>query len=552
MRPDRHDEELQVSQFAISSFRAIIFAFVFILVGTAARQAGAIGGRAESSWNLAVWLVVSTLLVVWSRRARMAAAVQYTILAFGVFSTAGFLAAWTRQWEFLDGVPLIGRGGSFNVPLRRALAAGWTCALAYLIYWLLKSVAAAHSRLEQRVQERTSQLETANRQLQEQIELATAAEAALREADRQFQQIADHLDQGVVLSVHEQDRVLFANSYLTRTWGAADLPADELLARWNTFVELGDRQRIQEQKQRSAGSGMVHEIEYRIALPRGSVHWVREKRICFVDPQGGQERLLTLLSDITEIKENEQHARELFARLAHMNRSASMGEMATALAHEVNQPLGVIANLANACRREIERGGAASPGAGETLREICQEVDRAAAVVRRLRTFVTKTPTKLEPADANRLVSEVLRLLQPELLRREVTADTLFAENLPEIHADTIQIQQVIVNLVRNAVEAISDSSPPERGVRLCTFAADGGIAIEVSNRGPKLSTACAQRMFEPYYTTKEDGLGMGLNISQSIVSHHGGSLTARPIPTGGATLRVWLPLSRTSDSHAD
>lgn len=238
----------------------------------------------------------------------------------------------------------------------------------------------------------------------------------------------------------------------------------------------------------------------------------------------------------------EEQARHLHDELAHVSRRSTMGEMASYLAHELNQPLSAITLNANACRRSIEGGEFDRDDARQALQEIATEALRAGEVIRRLRRFVTHRGTQRSLVDLNHVVREVAPLLEPEARKRGVHLRFHLGETTPPIHVDVIQIQQVVVNLVRNAFEAVSESPSPCRRVVITTARTSEEARLDVSDTGVGISSENLKRVFQPYFSTKPEGLGMGLSISQSIIAEHGGRLWATPNPDAGVTLHVVLP----------
>jgi C4-dicarboxylate-specific signal transduction histidine kinase len=228
-----------------------------------------------------------------------------------------------------------------------------------------------------------------------------------------------------------------------------------------------------------------------------------------------------------------------------------MGEMASAIAHEVNQPLTAIANYVYACMRLLRSGAATQEETLEVMQRVASEAERAGEVVRKMRSFVRGEEGQISAVDANFLVAEVLRLAAPEARQSGVELVPALESGLPEVCADSIQIQQVLLNLVRNAVEAIVAGSARERVVRIETARGEAGrVAIRVADTGPGLAPEALERVFEPFYTTKADGIGIGLALSRSIVDAHGGRLWATAAPGGGATFHLSLPIAPEPGEH--
>ncbi|MBK7875075.1 MAG: GHKL domain-containing protein [Planctomycetes bacterium] len=237
----------------------------------------------------------------------------------------------------------------------------------------------------------------------------------------------------------------------------------------------------------------------------------------------------------------EQRESRLREELAHVARVATAGELATSLAHEVNQPLAAIATNAQAGRRFLARDAYAREDLDEILRDISQEAQRASEVIRRLREFLRKHASERKRLDLAQVVSDTLPLVRRELAdgRIEVVRD--LDADLPAVDADPVQLQQVLVNLIKNACEAMAGQEGARR-ITLATQRVEGRVELAVRDTGPGLALDVSRRLFEPFVTTKPTGMGLGLAICRSIVEAHGGRLSAEGAPGGGTTFRVELP----------
>lgn len=241
---------------------------------------------------------------------------------------------------------------------------------------------------------------------------------------------------------------------------------------------------------------------------------------------------------------DRQHRREL----EHVARLSILGEMASSIAHELNQPLSAISNYAQGSLMRLEAGRATPEDMGIAAREIAGQADRAAQVVKRIRAFVRKRESLRAPVAVNALLTETETLFRATTNRNGVRVEMLLAEDLPEIMGDRVQLQQVLLNLVQNAVDAMADTIPDERRLLIRseprTDAHHGpGVAISVRDRGCGIAPEALARFAEPFHTTKPEGIGLGLALSRSIVEAHGGTIRAET-PADGEGLRVtlWLP----------
>lgn len=256
----------------------------------------------------------------------------------------------------------------------------------------------------------------------------------------------------------------------------------------------------------------------------------------------GDRRIFTgIIRDITQRKTIEDQARERQAQVAHLERVSTIGQMATGLAHELNQPLGAIANYAKACRSLVEGGRGAPSQVTDMLSEIQSQAMRAGEIIHRLRAFVKKQQPKARPTDANELVEETLRLLTFELRASGTRVLLRLAGDLPNVLADQVQVGQVLVNLIRNA----QDAMPHLAGELTITTARStddpSTVAITVCDNGAGVSPENLPRLFDAFFTTKPNGLGVGLALCRTIAEDHGGRLTATPNATGGMTFQFTL-----------
>jgi C4-dicarboxylate-specific signal transduction histidine kinase len=230
------------------------------------------------------------------------------------------------------------------------------------------------------------------------------------------------------------------------------------------------------------------------------------------------------------------------ADLAHAARLSTLGGMAAGLAHELNQPLAAIVAYARGCSRRIESGDASLASLLPAVNEIATQALRAGEILRRIRDFVRHGEQRREPVDVNELVREAARLADLEARQLGVTVRLDLAPGIPVVHADGIQVEQVVLNLVRNGFEAMRETNGRERVLCIRTAGADGRVEVAVEDTGSGLPAGIADRLFDPFFTTKRDGLGLGLSISRSLIEANGGRLWAAPNGDGGATFRFALP----------
>lgn len=256
------------------------------------------------------------------------------------------------------------------------------------------------------------------------------------------------------------------------------------------------------------------------------------------------EELQALLSAAVD------QAHRLQQRLGHVSRLATVGETATGIAHELNQPLAAIANYAQACERLLARPDADLTEVRAALREIAEQAVRAGDIIRRLRGLARPQRGAREAMDINTLVTELTDLVKSDADARHVRYRLELTEGLPKVEVHGAQIQQVILNLVHNAIEALQETPEKSRGVVLRTSRTDdGAVELSVCDTGPGIPATLIPHLFEPFSTTKPDGAGLGLAVSRTIIGQHQGTLSYRANASRGACFVLQLPSIRVSNA---
>ncbi len=260
------------------------------------------------------------------------------------------------------------------------------------------------------------------------------------------------------------------------------------------------------------------------------------------DAGGTITNWVSIQRDVTEERRLQAAMRAHEARSAHVNRLSTLGEMATALAHELNQPLTAISNFGRGCLRRMEQAVIPPDQLRSAIEQMVSQADRAGKIIRRIRSFARRPEPQNTTVDLHAVLQGALELCDAELRKAHVRVETDLRAASPRLLADAIQIEQVAVNLIRNAVEAMAGIDPSQR--KLCVRTADQGalVVVSFSDTGPGLDDDARAHAFEAFYTTKPQGLGMGLAISRSLIEAHGGTLTAPPTDLQGATFKFTLP----------
>ena len=244
-----------------------------------------------------------------------------------------------------------------------------------------------------------------------------------------------------------------------------------------------------------------------------------------------------------EARESERRYREVQMELAHANRAATMGQLTASIAHEVKQPIAAAAANAAAALRWLDTRPPNVDETRQALARIVSETMRASDIICRIRNFIKKTPPRKDTLDINEVVREVIELTRGEAIKYGIAVQAVFGEGLPFIRGDRVQLQQVMLNLIVNAIEAMSATAGGPRALRISTAAdSSTGVSFAVSDSGPGLPADGIERLFDPFYTTKPSGLGMGLSICRKIVDAYGGRLSATPNVPRGAVFQLTVP----------
>ena len=366
------------------------------------------------------------------------------------------------------------------------------------------------------------------------------AEEALRESEERYRNVVE--TQSELICRYLPDTTLtFANDAYCRFFGRS---REELIG--TKFIDLipeQDRAGALAHVQTLIGNRRPVRYEHQVIGRMGRRAWQEwsDHVICSAD--GEIIELQGVGRDITELKRAKREARDRSREVTHLTRVANLGELSGALAHELNQPLTAILSNAQAAQRILAKKVIDLPEVREILNDIVIDDNRASEVIRRLRVLFKKGEAQLQPTDINQVIMEVLGLAHSELVTHQVIGNYHLTPDLPPVQADRIQLQQVLLNLIVNACEAMGGTEPNARTLGVSTILRDNGIvSIEVTDRGSGVPQDAMDRLFEPFYTTKENGLGLGLSISRSIVASHGGRLWARNNSDRGATFVVELP----------
>ncbi|WP_452006907.1 sensor histidine kinase [Azospirillum largimobile] len=290
-----------------------------------------------------------------------------------------------------------------------------------------------------------------------------------------------------------------------------------------------------------------------LALLWWAIHSLRVEHLIKVRTAELRAANRDLVHEMAERRRAQEDARERQKEMDHVARLSILGEMASNLAHELNQPLGAIANYARGCTRRLEAGTGNPDQLLEVTRAIAEQADRAGQIIARIRNFVRKRPSQLEPIDVNDAIRAAVALCEGQARNGNVPIILSLGDDLPPVPADRVQIEQVVLNLVKNALDATTEAAettepatgPSDRTVTVRSGRdGEGRVEVAVADHGHGMSEEARSRLFDPFFTTKAGGMGLGLSICRSIVETHGGNLRATDNPGGGVVMRFVLPVA--------
>jgi len=321
------------------------------------------------------------------------------------------------------------------------------------------------------------------------------------------------------------------------------LGEDELLnSVFHELIHAGDRERVGDEWSKLFLEPWMAQFEHRAMTVTGE-RWLGWALKALRDDSGEIVEIVGVGRDVTDRRKAEEQARQNLHTLAHAGRLQSMGEMASTLAHELNQPLTAILSFSQASQRVVRNRDYDQEELVFALERIAVNAKRAGDIISHMRGFIRKEEPCTELSDINRLISEAMDLVNSELLQLEIDVVFDLQESLPDIPVDPVQIQQVILNLVRNSMEAIGKHAGEERRITIASrMDRPGGIEVTITDTGPGLDAEIAEQIFNTFVTTKSEGMGIGLSICKSIVEAHSGELMSRQRPGGGAIFSFVLP----------
>jgi PAS domain S-box-containing protein len=373
------------------------------------------------------------------------------------------------------------------------------------------------------------------------------SEAALRESERQLQQIIASIP-GLTWRADAQGNI----TYWSQTFiDYADATLEEIIGYgFLEYIHPEDRDRVMTTWVGILQSGQPGESETRIRRADGQYRWFLWRVSPFFDSAGKLTQWFGINVDIENRKRAEEDLRQSQNELAHVTRMTTMGELAVSIAHEVNQPLMAVVTNAGACLRWLNADPPDIAMARQAVERIVRDGHRAGDIITSLRNLARKSAPRLDRLDLDQVIPVVLDLLQGEFARNGVVAKAQLGGDSIVIRGDSTQLQQVILNLVMNALEAMAGADVGARRLTVRAQARDGEAIVSVTDTGPGLGTEDPDRLFEAFFSTKAEGIGMGLSICRSIIEAHGGRIWAANNGTRGSVFSFSLPLAEGNGSN--
>ena len=373
------------------------------------------------------------------------------------------------------------------------------------------------------------------------------AQQAMEESERRFRLMAETIPEILWIESITPRKMLYMSPRYEQIWGRPLGDVERNPEAWIQGVHSEDRDDVKSAWKRwlaGEGEGRL-DVTFRIVRPDGEARWIRSRGTLIRDERGKPYRGSGIAEDVTEERRSQEALAEARTELAHVSRLTTMGELTTSIVHEVSQPLGGMIAMAAAGARWLAAEPPDIAEARSALDNIAADGKRAREVIARIRALTKRQVPRLELLDINRKILDVLALTEQELRSHDIALRTELDRTLPHVAGDRVQLQQVLINLIVNAIEAMRRVHDRARELTIVS-GPDGpkAVTVEVRDSGTGLDHEGAERVFEAFYTTKAEGIGIGLSISRSIVEAHGGRLWASANKPHGAVFRFSLPVA--------
>jgi PAS domain S-box-containing protein len=368
------------------------------------------------------------------------------------------------------------------------------------------------------------------------LEERRKAEEALRASEERYRELIE-TQTDLICRFLPDTTLTFVNEAYCRFF---QLRREELIGL--KFVELipePERQKALERIATLAKGPRVQTVEHEVLLPDGRIAWHQWVNHAICASDGHVVEFQAIGRDISDRK----HAEEANAKLAHVSRLAMVGELTASIAHEINQPLGAILSNADAASMLLEANPEKIEDVKQILADIRKDDARASEIIRHIRNLLRKRQLEMQALEVNGIISAVLKFVRAEAHRRHVICEGDLQTNLPILRGDSVHVQQVLLNLALNGLDAMSETPPERRRLRITSAVLKSGeVGVTVCDTGHGITAEQLPKLFQSFFTTKHDGMGLGLFISRAIIETHGGRIWAENNPNGGATFHFTLP----------
>lgn len=387
------------------------------------------------------------------------------------------------------------------------------------------------------------------REIHQKLERHINTEAALRQSDT-FRQAIEASTSGGLRARTNEGRITYVSPAFCRMTG---FTREELIGTCFPSVPYWNPLQVESnlEKFNRAMNGEIPSNALEVSMQRknGETFDALVIESPFIDAAGQHIGWLGAVVDITEQKRVREQNQRQYERLQATSRLITMGEMASTMAHELNQPLAAISSYVTGCLNQLESNHINISELKEVQDKIAKQARRAACIIGRVHAFVRRAEPNFAPNNLNFIVREAIALIEISTAKREARINYELQKNLPLVNVDAQMIEQVIINLLRNGIDSMADTPPEKRVITISTYAVNHGVALSIADQGRGIPPEIATHLFEPFFTTKEKGMGMGLNICRTIIELHHGLLAFEPNPAGGTIFTLTL---RTISLHEE
>ena len=381
-----------------------------------------------------------------------------------------------------------------------------------------------------------------NLQMWDEIQRREQAEEQIRQSERRFRSVVEDQTEFIVRWRPDGTRT-FVNSAYCRFFGQS---REALIGQsfFPLIIDEESRQQVRELTGQLTPENPIASYEHRVRRPDGNIGWTQWNDRAIFDEEGKLVEFQSVGRDVSAWKETEDRLRQQQEELAHVARVSVMGEMVAAMGHEIGQPLHVISTFVSAASKMLDNDATGNrEQVQQWLTKVQEQVTRAGDIIRRLREFTRADAGHRQPLDLNAIVRQSLELTAADLRRKRVRLELQLAADLAAVHADSIQIEQVLVNLLRNAAEAMQTCDEPDRRLRISTGRVENEVRVAVCDQGIGMTDEQLTQAGKAFFTTKPEGTGIGLAISRRIIEEHGGRLWPQRNPGRGVTFTFALPV---------